>query len=80
MITLGLFLRQARKQAGVTQKNWGIRWGVAQSTVSDWERNRCRPRWTTLLQIIYAFPELAVEHLKQLAQQERDNAPTPEAA
>ncbi len=47
-------LREARKRAGLTQRELARRAGTAQSVVARIERNQSSPTWETLLELIRA--------------------------
>ncbi len=50
----GHLLREARKRAGLTQRELARCAGTAQSVVARIERNRSSPTWGTLLELIRA--------------------------
>ena len=55
ILTTGEKIKQARKNAGITQKNLGDKLGVSPVMISQYESNTRNPKWQTLQKIADAL-------------------------
>lgn len=54
-MSIGNKIRDARKKAGLTQKELGERLGISYQTIAQWENNLRNPKFTTLQKIADAL-------------------------
>ena len=58
----GNYFKDARKQAGLTQKQVAQKLCIHQSNVSDWENNISRPDYEKLIELAKIY-EMTIEEL-----------------
>ncbi len=54
-MTIGNEIKNARKKAGLTQKELGKRLGISYQTVAQWENDLRKPKFDTILRISKAL-------------------------
>jgi len=64
-MNFGKIFKQARKQAGVSQKQVADYLGIHQSNVSDWENDVSRPEYEKLLALC-VFYDVSLDDLLDL--------------
>ena len=58
----GKFFKEARKEAGLTQKQVAEKLNIYQSNVSDWENDVSRPEYEKLVELARLY-EITIEDL-----------------
>jgi transcriptional regulator with XRE-family HTH domain len=60
-VALGAWIRAARRQAGLSQVELAERLGLAQSSVSQWEKGITQPSTSHMLTLLRMFPSSVAE-------------------
>ena len=68
MNKIAVRLRRARERLGETQGTFAKRFGVARTTLLNWEQGNIPPDGSQQLLINYVLAELAVAHSRQAAE------------
>jgi transcriptional regulator with XRE-family HTH domain len=58
---IAAWIRAARRAAGLSQAELAARFGLAQSSVSQWEKGVTHPSTAHLLQLLQMFPASVAE-------------------
>ncbi len=72
-VALAAWIRAARRQAGMSQVELAERLGLAQSSVSQWEKGVTQPSTRHMLTLLQMFPASAAE---LIASETTRDAPT----
>jgi transcriptional regulator with XRE-family HTH domain len=64
---IAAWIRRARRGSGLSQAELAARFGLAQSSVSQWEKGVTQPSTAHLLRLFQMFPTAAAELIEDRA-------------